>query len=194
MHSTAPTTLRAAVLPHPTQLTDALLVSAGALVVALAAQVSFYLPSTPVPITGQTFGVLLVGSALGTVRGASSMVLYVLLGAVGLPVYTDGAHGWTATTGVTGGYLLGFVLAGALVGRLAERRWDTSFASALSAMLTGSVVIYACGLAWLALDLGTGFERTLQLGLYPFLVGDLLKLYLAAVLLPASWRLVDRVR
>ncbi len=146
------------------------------------------------PITGQTFAVLLVGASLGTLRGGSSALLYVLAGVAGAPVYADGAHGWSVVTGASGGYLVGFVAAAALTGRLAERRWDRRFSSALGAILTGNVVIYLVGLPWLAIVLDTSLEKTLEYGLYPFVPGDALKLYLAAMLLPGARKLVERVR
>src|SRR3954449_8025585 len=117
-------TLRAAVVPRPTILTDALLVAAGTALVSVAAQVSIELPFTPVPLTGQTFAVVLVGASLGAARGVGSMLLYLAAGLVGLPVFQDGSHGWNVLDGPTGGYLFGFVLAAALTGLLAERRWD----------------------------------------------------------------------
>ncbi|HXF97150.1 MAG TPA: biotin transporter BioY [Gaiellaceae bacterium] len=189
---TAPVTLRLAVFRAPTLAADALLVAGGAGLIAASAQLSIPLPFTPVPITGQTFAVLLVGASLGTLRGGASALLYVLAGIAGAPVYADGAHGWAVVTGASGGYLVGFVLAAAVTGRLAERGWDRRFSSALGAMLTGNVLIYLVGLPWLALVLDTSLEKTLELGLYPFIPGDLLKLYLAATLLPGAWRLVGR--
>ena len=187
-------TLRTAVLPRVGLLTDALLVAVGAGLIAVSAQITIPLPFTPVPITGQTFAVLLVGASLGTLRGASSALLYVLVGIAGAPVYADGAHGWSVITGATGGYLLSYVLVAALTGWLAERRWDRRFSSALGAILSGNVVVYLVGLPWLAAVLGTNLEQTLELGLYPFVPGDALKLYLAAMLLPGAWRLVEHVR
>lgn len=190
--TTNATTLRVAALPRVGLLTDVLLVVAGAGLIAASAQVSIPLPFTPVPITGQTFAVLLTGAALGTVRGGSSALLYVLVGIAGAPVYADGAHGWAQITGASGGYLVGFVLAAALTGRLAEQRWDRRFSSAIGAMLTGNVVIFLVGLTWLAVVLDTNLEKTLEYGLYPFIPGEMLKLYLAAALLPAAWRVVGR--
>jgi len=192
--SASATTLRGAVLPRAGLLTDAILIAAGAVLIALSAQLSIPLPFTPVPITGQTFSVLLVGAGLGAIRGGASALLYVALGIVGLPVYADGAHGWTQVTGATGGYLVGFVLAAWLTGWLAERGWDRRFSSALGAMLTGNVAIYLVGLTWLAHELGTNLTRTLELGVYPFIPGDVLKLYLAAAALPAAWRVVGERR
>jgi len=187
-------TLRWAVLPGGGLLADVLLVAGGAGFVALAAQVSIALPFTPVPITGQTFAVLLVGAGLGAVLGLASLGLYLFVGALGAPVYAEGNHGWDVLTGPTGGYIVGFVLAAGLTGYLAQRRWDRRFSSAVAAMLTGNVVIYLVGLPWLAEQIDAGLEGTLEAGLYPFVVGDLLKLYLAGALLPAAWALVGRVR
>ncbi len=187
-------TLRFALVPRTGILVDAALVVAGTVLVALAAQVTIHLPFTPVPITGQTFAVLLVGASLGAVRGAASLSLYLLVGLAGVPVYYDQRHGWSEAIGPTGGYLLGFILAAALTGYLAERRWDRRFSSSVAAMLTGSVVVYLVGLIWLAAKIDTGFEATLEAGLYPFVFGDLIKLYLAAALLPAAWKLVDRAK
>jgi len=187
-------TLRRAALPETGLLTDVLLVCFGAALIAAAAQVSIPLPFTPVPITGQTFAVLLVAAALGTARGGTSALLYLLLGLAGAPVYAHGAAGVVAITGASGGYLVSFPLAAALTGFLAERRWDQRFSSAIGAMLTGNLVIYLVGLPWLAAVLHSNLDRTLQLGLYPFVLGDTLKLYLAAALLPATWRFAGRDR
>jgi biotin transport system substrate-specific component len=183
---------RPTLVPRLDARADAVLVLAGAALIALAAQVSIPLPFTPVPVTGQTFGVLLVGGALGTLRGVASGLVYVLAGIAGAPVYADHASGWHVFTGPTGGYLVGCVLAAAVAGRLAEQRWDRTVSSSIGAMLTGNVVVYLCGLPWLAHSLGTGLTKTLELGLYPFVPGDMLKLYLAAAALPAAWRLTRR--
>jgi len=185
-------TLRFAVLPGAGLYTDLVLIGLSAGLIAGSAQISIALPFTPVPITGQTFAVLLVGASLGTVRGGASALLYVLLGIAGAPVYAHGAQGWAVITGASGGYLVSYPFASALTGWLAERHWDRRFSSAVGAMLTGNVLIYLFGLPWLALVLGTGLERTLELGLYPFVPGDTFKLYLAAALLPAAWRTVGR--
>jgi biotin transport system substrate-specific component len=187
-------TLRLAFFPRSTLLTDVLLVLGGTGFVAVAAQVSISLPFTPVPITGQTFAVVLVGAALGALLGLASLGLYLFVGALGAPVYADGNHGWDVLTGPTGGYIIGFVLAAVLTGWLAQRHWDRRFSSAVAAMLSGNVVIYLVGLPWLAAKLDTGLEKTFELGLYPFVVGDLLKLYLAGALLPGAWLLVQRLK
>jgi biotin transport system substrate-specific component len=178
--------------PRLDVFTDAALVLAGTALVAGAAQISVALPFTPVPITGQTFAVLLVGATLGTVRGAASLLLYLWLGVAGAPIYAHHTHGWSVVTSASGGYLVGFVLAAALTGFLAERRWDRRLSSSIGLMLTGNVVIYLVGLPWLAIVLNTNLEKTLEYGLYPFIPGDTFKLYLAAAALPAAWRLVKR--
>ena len=128
------------------------LIVVGALFVALCAQV--YIPTEPVPFTGQTFGVLLVGGALGFRRGALALLLYLAIGAVGLPVFAQGKHGIDIVQGATGGYLIGFVVTAALVGRLAELGWDRHIGGSVGAMLLGTVIIYAFGVPWLKLSTG----------------------------------------
>jgi biotin transport system substrate-specific component len=168
------------------------LIVAGTILIALAAQVSIPVPGSPVPITGQTFGVLLTAGALGFRRGIASTVLYLLVGLVGLPVFAHGAHGIEIVLGASGGYIVGFVAAAALIGRLAELGWDRNLLGSIGAMLLGSVLIYAVGLPWLAYVAGLDAQTTLQEGLYPFIPGDLLKLALAAAAFPAAWWLVGR--
>lgn len=185
-------TLRLAVWPRSSLIADSVLVVAGAALVALAAQIR--IPMEPVPITGQTFAVLLVGASFGLVRGSASLSLYLVVGLLGAPVYTEGSSGWEYFTGATGGYIIGFVVAAALTGYLAEQRWDRRLSSAIAAMFIGSVAIYAVGLAWLAAVLDLDTETALKEGLAPFVPGDVLKLFLAAALLPAAWRLVDRAK
>jgi biotin transport system substrate-specific component len=133
--------------------------------------------------------VLLTGALLGSRLGVASMILYLVMGAVGLPFFAGGAHGLHVVFGATGGYLLGFVVADLVVGRLAERRWDRSLRRSLPAMVAGEAVIYAFGLLGLGLALHWP-ANLLQLGLLPFLVGDAIKLVAAALLLPAAWRLL----
>ncbi|NJD29237.1 MAG: biotin transporter BioY [Chloroflexi bacterium] len=169
------------------------LVIAGALLIALCARLYFFLPGSPVPYTAQTFGVLLAGGALGFKRGLAASTLYIAIGAIGLPVFAQGRAGLEVGYGATGGYLVGFILAAALVGRLAELGWDRSIWGGMAAMLLGSVVIYAVGVPWLAVtpyggDLGVGVGN----GLLPFLVWDAVKLALAGVAFPLAWWFVGR--
>lgn len=168
------------------------LILAGALLIALAAQVRFYFPGNPVPFTGQTFAVLLAGGALGFRRGIAATGLYLLLGIVGLPVYADAKHGVEIVQGATGGYLVGFVLAGALTGRLAELGWDRNMIGAIGAMLIGDVAIFALGVPWLAYSTGQPMSWAVGNGLTPFLPGEIVKLALASAAFPAAWWLVGR--
>ncbi len=186
----APLTL-AEVIPGGRTRTVALVVGF-ALLTALAAQITFHLPWTPVPITGQTFGVLLVGGALGFRRGLAAVLLYLLLGVVGLPFFAEGKGGFTVILGASGGYLIGFILAGALVGRLAELGWDRHLAGAVGAMVIGNALIYVVGLPWLAFVAHYDAATAVQKGFVPFIVGDALKLVLAAVVFPAAWWVVGR--
>lgn len=173
-------------------LLSAVLVVAGAALTALAAQVSFVAPWTSVPYTLQTGSVLLVGTALGWRRGALSMALYVAAGAIGLPVYAQGDAGLARLLGVTGGYLVGFVVAAAVVGWLAERGWDRSPRSTLGLMAVGTLVIYAIGVPVLALVGPLPLPDAVNRGALVFAPWDALKAVAAAGLLPLAWRITDR--
>src|SRR5512138_203746 len=170
-------------------LRDLTLIVLGALFVAALAQVEIPLPFTPVPITGQTFGVLLVGAALGSKRGAASLASYLVMGLVGLPFFAGGAHGLQIVVGATGGYLLGFIVAAYVVGLLAERGLERSVRTSVLPFLAGTVIIYVCGVTWLAVVLGS-FSKAIAAGLLPFLIGDAIKLVAAAIALPAAWKVV----
>lgn len=171
-------------------------VVAFALLTAALAQWELKLSFTPVPITGQTLGVLLAGGALGWRSGAASQLLYWMFGLVGLPFYAGGAGGWTNGTGATMGYFVGFVVAAGVIGYLAERKHDRNLASSWSAMALGSIIIYAFGAVWLAhrlnVPVATGDTNALSLGVTPFLIGDAIKLVLAGTLLPGAWALANR--
>ncbi|MFN4293301.1 MAG: biotin transporter BioY [Thermoflexales bacterium] len=169
---------------------DAAMTLLGSWLVAALAQI--VIPLQPVPITGQTLGVLLVGAALGWRRGALALVAYVLQGAAGLPFFAGGASGAARLLGPTGGYLIGFIFAAALTGWLSERGWDRRFWSTLLAMALGNAIIYAIGIPWLAQFVG--WPRALEVGLLPFLPGDAIKAALAALALPGAWALVARRR
>jgi biotin transport system substrate-specific component len=167
----------------------AALVVAAAVLTALAAQVAFTVPWTPVPYTLQTGAVLLVGTALGSARGALSMLVYVLAGAVGLPVYAEGEAGTSHLFGgPTAGYLVAFIVAAALVGRLAENGWDRSFPRAAGLMLLGTLVVYAIGVPVLAIVADLPPAVAVELGAVVFVPWDLAKVVAAALLLPLAWR------
>jgi biotin transport system substrate-specific component len=171
-------------------LRDLTLILIGALFVAVLAQVKIPLPFTPVPLTGQTFAVLLTAAALGSKRGAASMAFYIALGAFGLPFFAGGAHGLSVVIGATGGYLIGFIGAAYVIGLLAERGLERSTRTSVIPFLVGTVIIYASGVTWLAIVLGS-FSKAIALGLVPFLVGDIIKLVAAALALPAAWKLAE---
>ena len=173
---------------------DAALIVGGALLTAACAQISIPIPGDPVPITGQTFAVLLCGAGLGAVRGTSAMALYWLLGLIGLPFYADASGGVHAAFGATGGYLIGFMLAAFVVGRLAEARLDREPWKALPLFTVGQLIIFAIGVPWLAVNQGIGLEQAIALGFTPFIPGGIIKAIAAAALLPAAWRLVGRRR
>ncbi len=170
---------------------DMMLVLGGALFVALCAQIRIPLPFSPVPITGQTLGVLLTGSLLGTRLGLLSMVLYVALGAIGLPFYAGGSGGIEVLQGATAGYLFSYPLAAALVGWLAQRGLDRKASTTVLSMVLGNIVIYTLGVGWLALypEIG-GLGNAMMLGMVPFLIGDAIKIVIAAGVLPAGWKLL----
>lgn len=173
---------------------QAALVVGGSLLIAALAQVVVRLPFTPVPISGQTLGVLLVGTAFGWLLGGLTLLLYLAEIAVGLPFAAEGKGGLEVLTLATasGGYIWGFLAAAILMGWLANRGWDRSIRSSISVMLLGHIVIYAFGISWLMASLDVGLQDALVLGLAPFVVGDTIKLLLAAGALPLAWRLVRR--
>ncbi|HEX8355135.1 MAG TPA: biotin transporter BioY [Pyrinomonadaceae bacterium] len=171
---------------------SALLVAGFSLLTALAAQAVVPLPFTPVPLTGQTFAVLLTGALLGPRLGALAMLAYLAEGAAGLPFFRGGAGGVTHLSGATAGYLLAFPAAAYVTGYLAERGWDRRFVTAAAAMALGSLVILASGWGWLALMSGSGAEA-FRFGVVPFLPGDIVKIALAAAALPAGWALLRRL-
>jgi biotin transport system substrate-specific component len=168
------------------------LVVAGALLIYLTARVAIPRPDSPVPYTLQTFGILVVGGALGMRRGGLAAVLYVVLGVVGLPFFAEGKGGVAVIWGATGGYLIGFVLAAAVVGRLAELGWDRRISGSTGAALLGTVVIYAVGVPWLAAVTDLTLGEAVATGMAPFLVVDAVKLLAAAAVFPAAWWVVGR--
>ncbi len=178
------------VIPR-SRTSSVLLVIGAAALTALAAQWKINLPFTPVPITGQTFAVLLTGAALGAALGAAGQAVYVAAGALGLPVYSGGASGWdTASAAGTSGYLIGFIVAAGLVGHLAERRQDRTFPTMFTAFIAGSFIIYAFGVAGLMILLDMTLSEAVLAGVVPFILGDIIKATAAGLLLPAAWKMV----
>ena len=176
------------------------LIVAGALFIALTANITILVPGSPVPLTGQTFSVLLVGGALGMRRGVLATLLYLVLGFF-LPVYAQNMSGisriasldgGTLVLGATGGYLIGFVVASGVVGRLAELGWDRHLLGAVAAMAIGNVIIYAFGIPWLMAAVNYDLPTAISKGLAPFVITDLIKLALAAGVFPLAWWVVGR--
>lgn len=173
-----------------TWVRDALLVIGAVVLTAVLAQVSIPVPGSPVPVTGQTLAVMLVGTTMGMRRGTAAMGLYLLVGLVGLPVYSDGTAGLQVLLGATGGYLVGFVLAAAVMGWAAERGWDRTPLRTLLLGLVGQGLIFGVGVPWLAFAAGLDLAGAVAAGFTPFLVGGVVKGLVAAAVLPAAWRLV----
>jgi biotin transport system substrate-specific component len=187
------------IVPRRGVLADVSLILLGSFFVAVMAQLS--IPLQPVPVTGQTFAVLLVGMVLGSRRGALALGAYLAEGIAGLPVFAEAKSGLLTVLGPTGGYLVGFIAAAWVVGFLAERGFDRNLLKTLLAMVAGNVVIYLFGLTWLAFGFaiisaseftGIGLENALNYGLFPFLIGDGFKALLAALLLPSAWKVIGK--
>lgn len=185
-----PTQLLADALTHR-RANDFVLVCAGALLTILGAQISIYIPPSPVPVTGQTLAVVLAGAALGARRGAASQLLYVALGLM-FPVYADGGQGFDVLFGATGGYLAGFVIAAAIVGALAERGLDRNPFLAFTAFAFGQLAIFGLGVPWLLISTGMESSHAIHSGFTIFIAGGLIKAALAGVLVPVAWRCVNR--
>lgn len=185
----APRFVDARMLPLMSQI---LLVLAGSMLLALSAQFAFRIPISPVPVTGQTLVVLLIGMAYGSRLGAATVLAYLVEGGMGLPVFANGTGGWLVIMGPTGGYLIGFVMAAFALGRLAERGMGRGPMSTALAMVIGTMIIYAFGVVWLGQFIG--FDKAIAAGVMPFLYGDVLKLTVAAGLMPLAWRAVRALR
>ena len=172
------------VVPH-TWVRQLVLIVGGAAFVGLSAQIAIPLPWTPVPLTLQTFAVLLTGAALGSLRGVLAMTLYAIAGVVGIPWFAQGSSGYAAPSF---GYILGFIVAAFIVGRIAEGGATRSVTRTAVLMVIGNVVIYAIGVTWLKFALGVDWATAISLGVTPFLIGDAIKIAAAAGLLPLAWQ------
>lgn len=169
-----------------------LFVGAGTLFLAGLAQIALPIPGSPVPVTGQTLGVLLIGTSYGATLGLSTLLTYLLVGLVGAPVFADGGHGLSRLTGATGGYLIGMLIAALVVGALAGRKWDQRVRTALVAILLGDAIIFSFGLFWLHTYTDKSWGWTLGAGLTPFIIGEALKIAIAGTSLPLVWRFVHK--
>ncbi len=185
-------TLRRALISRDTVATQLTLVFSGVLFLAAMAQISIPIPGSPVPVTGQTLATLLLGSAYGATLGFTTFASYLALAAAGAPVFAQGAHGYHVISGATGGYLVGMLVASALTGALAGRKWDQRIRTVIPTMVLGNAAIFAFGLFWLHHATQQSWSWTISKGLTPFLLGEFLKIAIASTAMPTLWRFVSR--
>jgi biotin transport system substrate-specific component len=189
MHSNS---LRATVFPRSTALTQALFIVGGVGFIAALAQIAVPIPGSPVPVTGQTLGALLIGTTYGARLGFITFSTYLLAGIAGAPIFAGSTHGIERVTGATGGYLVGMLLASLLLGYLADRKADQSFKTSFPALILGDVIIFTFGLMWLRASLDLSWSATIAAGLTPFILGEILKIAITATSLPLIWRRISR--
>jgi len=190
--SLSATSLRSSLIPRTTVLSNAVLVVSGVLGLAALAQIAIPVPGSPVPVTGQTLGVLILGTTYGSTLGVTTFAMYILAGIAGAPVFANSGHGLDRIVGATGGYLIGMLVATFVLGQLARFRLDQKFSTALPSMLIGTVITFSFGLIWLYQYTGQSWSWTVNAGLTPFIVGEVLKIAIAGTSLPAIWRIVNR--
>lgn len=183
--------LRSAVFPRSTALTQAVFVVGGVGFISLLAQISVPIPGSPVPVTGQTLGALLIGTTYGARLGFITFATYLFAGIAGAPIFASGTHGFGKITGATGGYLVGMLVASALLGYLADRKADQKFRTSFPALLFGDLVIFTFGLAWLHASLDMTWAATIKAGFTPFILGEALKIAITATSLPLIWRKIS---
>ena len=185
-------TLTNTILPRSSALTKALLITGGAIFLAILAQVSIPVPGSPVPVTGQTLGVLLLATAYGATLGTATFLLYLLAGFAGAPVFAGHGYGIDRLVGPTGGYLVGMLVASFVLGYLADRKADQKFKTSFPSLLLGDAIIFTFGLVWLHLSLDLSWSKTIAAGFTPFILGEALKIAITATSLPLLWRRISR--
>lgn len=190
--SLSATSLRSSLIPRTTALSNAVLVVSGVLGLTALAQIAIPVPGSPVPVTGQTLGVLVLGTAYGSTLGFTTFAVYILAGIAGAPVFANSGHGLDRLVGATGGYLVGMLVATFVLGQFARFHLDQKFLTALPSMLIGTVITFSFGLVWLHQYTGQSWSWTISAGLTPFIVGEALKIAIAGTSLPAVWRFVNR--
>jgi biotin transport system substrate-specific component len=190
--SLSATSLRSSLIPRSTALSNAVLVVSGVLGLAALAQIAIPVPGSPVPVTGQTLGVLILGTTYGSTLGVTTFAMYILAGIAGAPVFANSGHGLDRIIGATGGYLIGMLVATFVLGQLARFRLDQKFLTALPSMLIGTLTTFSFGLVWLHQYTGQSWSWTINAGLTPFIVGEVLKIAIAGTSLPIIWRVVNR--
>ena len=184
--------LRATVMPRATALSNAALIVSGTIFLSVLAQIAIPVPGSPVPVTGQTLGVLLVGTTYGASLGLATFATYLVAGIAGAPVFAGASYGVEKITGATGGYLLGMLVSTYVLGLLAHKRFDQKFLTALPSMLIGTALTFPFGLIWLHQFTGKDWAWTFQAGLAPFIIGEALKIIIAGISLPILWRFINR--
>ena len=190
--SLSATSLRTSLIPRSTALSNAVLVVSGVLGLAALAQIAIPVPGSPVPVTGQTLGVLILGTAYGSTLGVTTFAIYILAGVAGAPVFANSGNGLDRIVGATGGYLIGMLVATFVLSQLARFRLDQNFLTALPSMLIGTITTFAFGLVWLHQYTGQSWDWTIKAGLTPFIVGEVLKIAIAGTSLPVVWRFLKR--
>ena len=186
------TSLRATVFPRSTAVSNAIFIFGGVIFLSILAQIAIPIPGSPVPVTGQTFGVLLLATSYGVSLSISTLALYLLAGIAGAPVFANYGHGLDRLAGPTGGYLIGMLIASIALGALAGRRWDQKIISGIGTMLIGDAIIFTFGLTWLHLYTDKDWAWTFSAGLTPFIIGEALKIAIAGTAMPIVWRFVRR--
>ena len=188
--------LRATVFPRSTALTQALFIVGGVGFIALLAQIAIPVPGSPVPVTGQTLAVLLIGTTYGARLGVLTFATYLLAGVAGAPIFapsgTSANHGIDRLIGATGGYLVGMLVASLVLGYLADRKADQKFRTSFPALLLGDAIIFTFGLLWLQQTLNISWSQTIAAGFTPFILGEALKIAITATSLPLVWRRISR--
>jgi len=188
--------LRATVFPRSSALTQVLFVAAGVAFISLLAQIAIPVPGSPVPVTGQTLAVLLIGTTYGARLGVLTFATYLLAGVAGAPIFAPSAtsanHGIDRLIGATGGYLVGMLVASLVLGYLADRKADQKFRTSFPALLLGDAIIFTFGLLWLQQTLDLSWSKTIAAGFTPFILGEALKIAITATSLPLVWRRISR--
>ena len=185
-------TLKSAVISRSTAVSQISLILSGTIFLAVMAQISFPIPGSPVPFTGQTLGVLLLGTAYGARLGFSTVAFYLAMGIAGAPIFASGSHGFEKIVGATGGYLIGMLLSALVLGTLAGRKWDQKIKTVIPTMIIGNVIIFSIGLIWLHQYSGQSWSWAIEKGLTPFILAEFIKIAIASTALPAVWRLVAK--
>jgi biotin transport system substrate-specific component len=185
-------TLKSAFITRSTVASQISLILTGTVFLAVMAQIAFPIPGSPVPFTGQTLGVLLLGTAYGAGLGASTIAFYLLMGMAGAPIFSSGTSGIERIVGPTGGYLVGMLISSLVLGALAGRKWDQKIKTVIPTMIIGNLIIFAIGLLWLNQYTGQSWLWTFEKGFTPFIFGEIIKIAIASTALPAVWKYVAK--